>query len=132
MKKILIIQIIFISLFLTKAFAGPNTPEAPAGGQVLAFVHKASDVSAANPNVTILDHHLLNGNPDAIIVVTKIWSRYENGTTLYVYYDPDTARWRIFSTGNIWRDEEFNVMASIHHSMGSARSSGSGGTNSDL
>ncbi len=73
-----------------------------------AFVHTATVAntnvpSCASAQCTLIDHPLLNGNPNAMIIVTQRYNEGESSSGVYnaheigVWYAPVPAKWTIFN-----------------------------------
>ena len=65
------------------------------------FIHVA-DSTNINENYTLIDNPNLNGNPDAIFLVTANWNPGGTGgvyntSAIGVWYDVNTAKWGIFN-----------------------------------
>lgn len=73
----------------------------PRAENFIAFKHTvtAQNVDTSNPNITILDHPQLNGNPTALLFVSPVWGDekggVENVITFGVWYKD--GRWMIFN-----------------------------------
>ncbi len=86
----------------------------PPGANV--FVHKATSGNIVGSS-TFIDHPLLNGNPNAIFVVTPNWNPGGGGSGVYnnhaigVWYDSGRSQWAIFNedSGSIL-NAAFNVL----------------------
>lgn len=78
--------------------AGGSPPPFP--GAV--FLHKAT-LANVTGNTTLMNNPLINGNPNAVLIVTQSWnpggasSGVYNPTDVGVLYDAARGRWRIFN-----------------------------------
>lgn len=70
------------------------------GTNKFAFIHTKSASNASGSNGTVIDNPLINGDPNAILVVTHNLSasgvQYHN-TPVGVYYDGAASKWVIFT-----------------------------------
>ena len=99
------------------ANAAFNVVLSPSQNSVVSFKHQAT---AANTTTyyTILDHPLVNGNPDAAIVFTHNWGVAGDVSNLLVnntqslWYDDSSGTWRIFNDdiANMNVNTLFNVL----------------------
>jgi len=92
------------------------------GPRSAVFRHTSNATNSIN-NYTRIDHPLLNGNPNAVLVVTPVWkSPHDN--PLGVWYQDYSARWTVFNqvaspafTGTeaakLQPDLEFNVWVKL-------------------
>ncbi len=87
----------------------------PPGANV--FVHKATsgNIPSGNPHATVIDHPLLNGNPNAVFLVTQNWNpggvgNTHNNHAIGVYYA--AYKWAIFNQdlAAMPTNASFNVM----------------------
>jgi hypothetical protein len=84
------------------------------------FVHTATVTNSMN-HVTWLDHPLLNGAPNAIVIVTQNWNPgggaggIYNNEVIGVWYDDGRAQWSIFnqSLTDIPEGASFNVLVHL-------------------
>jgi hypothetical protein len=72
-------------------------PETYAGG----FVHQATAANISG-NYTVIDHPLINGNPNAIVFVTQNWNPGNVGGTynnhnIGIWYSSSQQKWAIFN-----------------------------------
>lgn len=89
-------------------FVGPDDPDV--------FVHTAEQSTIVN-HTTAIDHPRVNGDPNAILLVTQNWnpggggSGIRNDRSVAVYYVPGLGRWRIFNQtgGDMPEGASFNV-----------------------
>lgn len=70
------------------------------GTEVDAFSH-ATEPANIFANQTILDHPALNGNPNAIAVISSKWDGYYDELFQGLYYTPNDNRWRIYNEGGL-------------------------------
>ena len=80
-----------------------------------AFVHKATGDNS-NSQTTYIDHPLLNGNPNAIVLVTQNWNPGGVGGTyndhaIGVFYSTSKGKWAIFNQdlASMPENASFNV-----------------------
>jgi len=107
-------------------------PETYAGG----FVHQATAANISG-NYTVIDHPLINGNPNAIVFVTQNWNPGNVGGTynnhnIGIWYSSSQQKWAIFNQdlAAMPVDAAFNVLVQVPqsdvfvHKATSANSSG--------
>ena len=107
-------------------------PETYAGG----FVHTATAANISG-NYTVIDHPLINGNPNAIVFVTQNWNPGNVGGTynnhnIGIWYSSSQQKWAIFNQdlAAMPVDAAFNVLVQVPqsdvfvHKATSANSSG--------
>ena len=107
-------------------------PETYAG----AFVHQATAANISG-NYTVIDHPLINGNPNAIVFVTQNWNPGNVGGTynnhnIGIWYSSSQQKWAIFNQdlAAMPVDAAFNVLVQVPqsdvfvHKATSANSSG--------
>lgn len=83
-----------------------------------AFIHKATGGASGNitDHITYIDHPLLNGNPNAIVLATQNLTPHGvyNNRKVGVYYDSPRKKWAIFNQGGISEpmpaNASFNVL----------------------
>lgn len=83
------------------------------GAKEDAFKHSSAPSNIKN-NQTIIDHPSLNGNPNAIAVISSVW---EGGYDTYyqgLYYTTSDKKWRIYNEGGLGEsmeeDRHFHVL----------------------
>lgn len=79
------------------------------------LVHTRAEVSVGND--TLINHPLLNNNPNAIFLITQNWNPnnrvfgVNNDRSISAWYDSTTNRWGIFNYGGTMAtDTSFNVL----------------------
>ena len=77
------------------------------GSKAAAFVHTAT---APSNHVTVIDHPSTNDNPNAILIVTQMWSGVYNPHPVGVFYA--AGKWRIFNEdiADMPLNAQFNIM----------------------
>ena len=94
-----------------------NVVLAPTGGEVKAFQHQAT-VANTTGYWTEIDNALVNGNPNANIVLTHNWgaggdsSNVVVGNTQSLWYNDSTNKWRIFNDdiADMPTNVKFNIL----------------------
>ncbi len=80
----------------------------------VSFMHTATVANQGASNSTLIDHPLLNNNPDATFVLSHKWG--VSGDHVYgTYYSPSDDKWSIYSEDvtAINSDEVFNIVISL-------------------
>ena len=81
----------------------------PASDVVYKHITTSGNVTA---NYTILDHPMLNGNPNAVVNVQHIWTNTYLNETVGVWYSPSRGRWTIYNNSStlMKTGQAFNVL----------------------
>lgn len=61
------------------------------------FIHTSDPVNSSGGDGTIMDHPLLNNNPNARPIVSHVWNGVVNNKISGVYYDAAAGRWLIYN-----------------------------------
>lgn len=82
----------------------------PASDVVYKHITTSGNVTGAN--YTVLDHPMLNENPDAVVNVQHVWNGYYLNENPGVWYDPARKRWTIYNNGyaEMKPGQAFNVL----------------------
>lgn len=77
------------------------------------FIHTSDPVNSSGGDGTIMDHPLLNNNPNARPIVSHVWNGVVNNKISGVYYDAAAGRWLIYNEDSSVHTQDAKYMVYV-------------------